>query len=199
MYPGAGTVYGIGNYDNARAQMCPGATYGSIINQGSTSSRLGIGGEPGYFNTGSASPFCAPPVAPNSVGSPTLFGDSGVGVVLGPGNFNWDIALVKTTHITERQTVIFRTEFFNAFNHPQFSNPVVWRGCAHVRANHDYLREPAHHAVWSEVYFLEEKILQRFSGVLSSARRQERPFYFPAPQCEFDCIYAALTLTSRAG
>jgi outer membrane receptor protein involved in Fe transport len=122
---GAGTVYDQTTYDNARAQMCPGATYGSMLTSGSTSSRLGIGGEQGYFTTGSASAFCAPPVAPYSTDGATLYGNSGVGVVLGPGNFNWDIAIVKTTHITERQTVIFRTEFFNAFNHAQFSNPVV--------------------------------------------------------------------------
>lgn len=35
----------------------------------------------------------------------------------------WDISIVKNFRITERQQVIFRTEFFNAFNHPQFSNP----------------------------------------------------------------------------
>ena len=56
---------------------------------------------------------------------PTLFGDSGPGIFLGPGQFNFDISLGKTTHITERQSVIFRTEFFNAFNHAQFANPAV--------------------------------------------------------------------------
>ena len=44
-------------------------------------------------------------------------------MVLGPGQFNWDISLVKTTRITERQALILRSEFFNAFNHAQFSNP----------------------------------------------------------------------------
>jgi hypothetical protein len=120
---GAGTVYDQGNYDNARAQMCPGATYGSVLTSGSTSSRLGLTpGSTAFLNSGA---FCAPPVAPYSSDGATLYGNSGVGVVLGPGNFNWDIAIVKTTHITERQTLIFRTEFFNAFNHAQFSNPVV--------------------------------------------------------------------------
>jgi hypothetical protein len=35
---------------------------------------------------------------------------------------------VKTTRLTERQTLIFRTEFFNTFNHAQFENPVVTVG-----------------------------------------------------------------------
>jgi hypothetical protein len=123
-----GTVYDIGTFDTARAQMCPGSTYSQIPTSGSITSRLGgIAGGAGYLNT---SAFCAPPVAPNSVaagpyGVPTLFGDSGVGTVLGPGNFNFDISLIKTTHITERQSVIFRAEFFNAFNHAQFANPAV--------------------------------------------------------------------------
>jgi hypothetical protein len=124
-----GTVYNIGTFDQARAQMCPGSTYGSIPTSGSITSRLGgIAGGAGYLNKSS---FCSEPAAPDSVAAfpggplPTLFGNSGVGTVLGPGNFNFDISLVKTTHITERQSVIFRAEFFNAFNHPQFSNPAV--------------------------------------------------------------------------
>jgi hypothetical protein len=56
-------------------------------------------------------------------GDGTGFGDSRVGFVLGPGQFNWDIALIKLTKITEGQSLLFRTEFYNAFNHPQFSNP----------------------------------------------------------------------------
>jgi hypothetical protein len=48
-------------------------------------------------------------------------------VILGPGQFDWDVSLAKTTTvggITERATLQFRAEFFNLFNHPQFSNPV---------------------------------------------------------------------------
>ena len=56
----------------------------------------------------------------------TLFGNSGVGIVLGPGQFNSDISVAKTTRvggIREDATLIFRADFFNAFNHPQFNNP----------------------------------------------------------------------------
>ncbi len=63
---------------------------------------------------------------------------------------------MKTTHITERQTVIFRAEFFNTFNHPQFSNPAVGSVYSrHFRANHDYFREPALDSIRSEVHFLD--------------------------------------------
>ncbi|HZR20679.1 MAG TPA: carboxypeptidase-like regulatory domain-containing protein [Verrucomicrobiae bacterium] len=116
-----GTVYGLGTFVLARAQMCPGATYGSVATPGGIESRLGgLNGGPGYIH---ANAFCAPPVAPFSPTGATLFGNSGPGIILGPGQFNWDISLIKTGHITERQTIQLRTEFFNAFNHPQFANP----------------------------------------------------------------------------
>ncbi|GAC1434599.1 MAG: hypothetical protein NVS1B11_29110 [Terriglobales bacterium] len=40
----------------------------------------------------------------------------------GPGINNWDAALLKDTHITERLDLQFRAEFFNLFNHTQFAN-----------------------------------------------------------------------------
>jgi hypothetical protein len=40
----------------------------------------------------------------------------------GPGVNNWDVALLKDTHITERLDLQFRAEFFNLFNHAQFTN-----------------------------------------------------------------------------
>jgi hypothetical protein len=123
-----GTVFGIGTYDTARAQMCPGMGYGQIATPGGVEARLGgTSGGPGYLNTGA---FCSPPIAPNSLPNaqgvyPTLFGNSGIGVLLGPGQFNWDISIIKITKIRERQQLEFRTEFFNAFNHPQFGNPAA--------------------------------------------------------------------------
>jgi len=51
----------------------------------------------------------------------TLFGDSGLGILLGPGQFNFDVSLIKSTRITEKSTLQIRAEFFNFFNHPQFS------------------------------------------------------------------------------
>lgn len=123
----AGTVYDLGSYDLARAQMCPGSTYANIATSGSVTQRLGD-----YLNAGA---FCSAPAAPNAVAAPpgpfgpnpvpTLYGNSGVGVILGPGQFNWDVSIVKTTRIKEKQMLIFRTEFYNTFNHPQFGNPAT--------------------------------------------------------------------------
>ena len=117
----AGTIYGTAGGGNqsgyARAEMCPGMTYGSIATPGGVEQRLGgNSGGPGYLNRRA---FCAPP----TIGDGTDFGNSGTGIINGPGQFNWDISLLKTTRITERETLQFRTEFFNAFNHAQFNNP----------------------------------------------------------------------------
>jgi hypothetical protein len=41
----------------------------------------------------------------------------------GPGIFNTDFALMKSTAVTERTALEIRAEFFNIFNHTQFNNP----------------------------------------------------------------------------
>ena len=107
-------------YNYGRAQMAAGATYQQIENPGSVEARLGgASGGTGFFNT---SAFAAPP----AIGNGTGFGDSGVGIVRGPGQFNFDFSLVKNTRvggIHENANLQIRAEFFNAFNHAQFNNP----------------------------------------------------------------------------
>lgn len=44
------------------------------------------------------------------------------------GIANWDFALFKTTRITERVGLQFRTEFFNLFNRVQFAQPGLAQG-----------------------------------------------------------------------
>jgi len=41
----------------------------------------------------------------------------------GPGNNNWDIALMRSVAITEKARLQFRGEFYNAFNHPSYKAP----------------------------------------------------------------------------
>ncbi len=50
------------------------------------------------------------------------YGDSGRGVIRGPGSFNIDASLIKNTKFG-RYTTEFRIEAFNLLNHPQFANP----------------------------------------------------------------------------
>jgi hypothetical protein len=118
-------VFGI---TSDRAQLAPGCTYENLVTSGSIESRLN-----NYFNRS-----CILRVDPNNPNSAATwvvvgndgvakgFGNSGVGIVVGPGQNNSDIAIVKRTpfHLLgEASNVEFRTEFFNAFNHTQFSNP----------------------------------------------------------------------------
>jgi hypothetical protein len=122
---GTGTTSGFG-----RAELCPGMTYANIATPGGIESRLGgYSGGPGYFNVNA---FCpAPAIEPNGTTittqaacptCATLFGNTGLGILLGPGQFNFDASIIKITRITEKTTLQFRAEFFNLLNHPQFAN-----------------------------------------------------------------------------
>ena len=86
-----------------------------------------LNGTGGYFNN--AGVLCAPTIPSfASDGKATVFGNSGVGIVYGPGQNNWDMSLAKSTivgGIREGATLQFRVVLFNAFNHAQFSNPAV--------------------------------------------------------------------------
>jgi hypothetical protein len=65
-----------------------------------------------WFNT---SVFFVPPLY--------TFGNSGRGVVIGPGSQNWTLGVYKNFIIAERHRVQFRAEAYNAFNHPNWPNP----------------------------------------------------------------------------
>ena len=51
------------------------------------------------------------------------FGNSSRRFFHGPGLNNWNMALLKTTQITESKELQLRFEAFNLFNHAQFMNP----------------------------------------------------------------------------
>jgi hypothetical protein len=154
----AGTLFGTSGTSQAgfgRVQMAPGMTYGDIATPGGVEARLGgASGGPGWFNKAA---FIAPPAmsptgtiysstatatgqalcaaANPGVTCGTLFGNSGSGIIHGPGQFNFDLSILKTTRIFERQTIQFRAEFFNAFNHPQFTNPNFGQGAIYALPN----------------------------------------------------------------
>ncbi len=92
----------------------------NVATPGGVEARLGgATGGLGYFNK---TAFGTTPV----IGNGTGYGNSGYSILLGPGQFNFDAAVQKTTKvggIHEDATLVFRSEFFNAFNHPQFSSP----------------------------------------------------------------------------
>jgi hypothetical protein len=78
-----------------------------------------------FFNTGCFSDTY--PVIGDD-GAATGFGNGGVGTVRGPSQVNTDLSLIKLFAVpwpNDAANIEFRTEFFNAFNHPVFDNPDV--------------------------------------------------------------------------
>jgi Carboxypeptidase regulatory-like domain/TonB dependent receptor len=71
-----------------------------------------------YTTTG----FIINPAAFSQPG-PGQFGTCAPYQFYGPGIQMWDLSLFKQFKFTERYQLQFRTEFFNAFNHPNFANP----------------------------------------------------------------------------
>ncbi len=55
--------------------------------------------------------------------APFTFGNAGRDVIPGPGIIVFDLSLSRRFHPREAQTIEFRSEFFNAFNHPNFGIP----------------------------------------------------------------------------
>jgi len=109
----AGAVYGNYPFEN-RAQL----SGARVATSGSLHSRvLGT-----YLNSAA---FTAAPEAPNGT-SPddTDFGNSGVGMVRGPGQRDIDMAVERSIAISESHSVHLRAEFFNLTNTPNFGNPL---------------------------------------------------------------------------
>lgn len=119
--PNGGGVYG--HAAPATITLCPGASHAALITTGDTASRLTR-----WIDTAA---ICAP-AAVGSDGS-TAYGNAGQGIMPGPGQFNTDFSLGKTFRVgglREDAVLAFRTEFYNALNHPQFANPGTSLGTA---------------------------------------------------------------------
>lgn len=109
------------------AQVVPGC---NLSTSGSTNQRLN-----NWINQDCIAPYpiigdLEPPgtcLDPNPDGScpaiATAFGNSRMGILHGPSQANTDLSIVKLFPIGERANLEFRTEFFNAFNHPIFADP----------------------------------------------------------------------------
>ncbi|MGB8851123.1 MAG: TonB-dependent receptor [Candidatus Acidiferrales bacterium] len=99
--------------DQSTASIAPGFNAQSAYTAGSIGSRVNQ-----YINPAAFIP--APVVGPD--GS-TGYGTLGRNIFRGPFEQNWDFSIAKMFTIKESQKIEFRTEFFNLWNHPNFSNP----------------------------------------------------------------------------
>jgi hypothetical protein len=98
---------------------------GGFVTAGSIESKLN-----GYLNAScfSFNPTTRAAIYPviGSDGRATGWGTGIIAIADGPPQANWDIAAVKRFSIrgpNDKTRVEFRSEFFNAFNWPQFGNP----------------------------------------------------------------------------
>ena len=88
--------------------------------EGWPSSRADIVGNPGVSNP-SINQWFNP--AAFAVPQPFTYGNSAPYSLFGPGYSDWDMSIFKEFHLNERFRLQFRSDFFNTFNHPSFSNP----------------------------------------------------------------------------
>ena len=87
------------------------------------------------------------------------FGNSGVGILRGPGFWNWDLGISKNFYLDDKRYLQFRAEAFNVLNHPNFNAGP--RPCEHGRPGE--LREggwhhlgTTHHRAGGEVRLLDD-------------------------------------------
>ena len=121
---GAGSAYlGPGLTTTLGAQLASGGSIRAGLSPGSLRNRV----RNGYLNPANFRP--APPADPigcladPTVACTTAFGNLGRNIYRGPFQQNWDFSLIKNFKFTERQELRFTVDFFNLWNHPNFSSP----------------------------------------------------------------------------
>ncbi len=119
--PAGGTAYALASTPSSTATFTPGSSCANALATGSMQSRLA--------NWVNAPAYTPDPLAPTlSNGSPsdaTVYGNTPRNCIIGPPQKNVDFTVDKTFRLGERQSLRFRTDFFNLFNHPSFALPVA--------------------------------------------------------------------------
>ncbi len=73
-----------------------------------------------WFNTDA---FVPPPIFYDNLGAYSIPGNEGRNVITGPGLASWDTSLQRQARLGERVNLVFRSDFFNLTNHPNFDRP----------------------------------------------------------------------------
>ncbi len=118
--PAGGSVYALASTPSSTATFGPGFSCGNALSSGSIQSRL-----PNWVK---AAAYTPDPLATLSNGAPsdgTLYGNTPRNCIIGPPQKNVDLTLGKTFKLGEQQSLRFRADFFNLFNHPSFANPAA--------------------------------------------------------------------------
>jgi len=113
-YTNIRNVFGIAIDRAQMSALCSSA--GPFISPGSVQSKLN-----NYFRRVC---FTTPPVI-GADGIGTAFGNSGTGMLDGPGQANLDLSVTRNIPLSRLWDghLQLRAEFFNVFNHPQFADP----------------------------------------------------------------------------
>ena len=115
----------------ATATFAPGFNCNNALNTGSLDAKVANWVNPAAYVPDPLVPNAADPFT--SGGPATSYGNTPRNCIIGPKQFNVDLTLGKAFKFGERQSLHFRTEFFNLFNHPSFQNP-QFTGNANVEA-----------------------------------------------------------------
>ena len=73
-----------------------------------------------WFNTDA---FAAPPIYYDNQGAYSIPGNEGRNVITGPGLAAWDMSFERQARLSERFSLVLRSDFFNLTNHPNFDRP----------------------------------------------------------------------------
>jgi Carboxypeptidase regulatory-like domain len=117
---GGGSAYALASTPSSTATFSPGFSCGNAPSHGSPESRLA-----NWVNPLAYTPDPHATLSDGSMSDGTLYGNTPRNCIIGPPQKNVDFTLDKTFKLGERQSLRFRTDFFNLFNHPSFQIPAA--------------------------------------------------------------------------
>ena len=118
--PAGGSAYALASTPSSTATFNPGFSCANAPSSGSTQSRLA-----NWVNPLAYQPDAFLPLSTGGFSDATGYGNTPRNCIIGPSQENVDLTLDKTFKLGERQSLRFRTDFFNLFNHPSFAGPAA--------------------------------------------------------------------------
>jgi len=120
---------------NGNCQISSGAPItGHFIFDPNSFSNIPLANDAYYENINNTSPNpCFPQLDPVDNAADRTYGLHR-NTLRGPHLTNLDVALAKTTAITEHVSLEFRVEYFNALNHPEFAQPTLLDGASNINS-----------------------------------------------------------------
>ena len=117
---GGGTAVAPASPGTVTANFAPGYSCHNALTTGSLGAKLA-----NWVNPNAYQPISATTSAALFPDGSTGYGDSPRNCIIGPAQGNFDFTLGKNFKLTERQSLLFRTDFLNLTNHPSFANPAI--------------------------------------------------------------------------